>query len=128
MDGTDELLIDKYLSNKLTEQEREVFNQKMQDENFVKEVVFHENLKTAAIIEGREKLKEKLKKISQTNKPAAITIFLKGSIYPLAASLFFMVAISSLLYNISSYNSTNFSKRGCGAIKSMDWTNSIMTR
>ena len=128
MDENDDILIDKYLTSTLTEQERDIFNQKMQDENFAKEVVFREHIKTAAIIEGREKLKQKLKVISQKNKPSAITILLKGFTYPLAASLFFMFAISSLLYNKSSYNSTNFSKRGSGAIKSMNWTNSIITR
>ena len=119
MGGENEILIDKFLSGTLNEQEKQIFGEKMIDPAFASEVTFYKQLKTAAIIEGRSEFKKKLEQISfdYSNKKEPVIIQFNQTIrqiaYPLAASIILIVALSALYVYQSSYNQlSKFSKRG----------------
>ena len=115
---SDEALIDRFLSGLLTNDERKEFEKKMNDSVFAEEVNFYRKLKSAAIQIGRENLKAQLKIISteySQKKPLPQSTFqiLSQWGYPIAASIVFIISISTLYFHQSNYvRISKFSKRG----------------
>jgi len=144
MDGENEILIDGFLSGTLSEKEKQIFDQKMIDPGFVLEVTFYKQMKTAAIIEGRNEFKKRLEQIGldHSNKKEPILILFNQAIrqiaYPLAASFILIVALSALYIYQSSYNQlSKFSKKGgyssiiktnvkVSSLNSVSWKQSIL--
>ncbi len=119
MKNDNEILIEKFLTGNLNQDEEIIFNENLTKSEFASEVMFYKQLKTAAILEGRAELKRKLSQIGNEHgkvnlqKRISFSTALKQIAYPMAASLVILVTVSSLFYYKTAYNSySHFSKRG----------------
>ena len=101
-------LIEKHIFGKSSEQEKNIFEQRIKDDKeFAQEVAFIRDLKISSREFGREELKNKLKKIAHEHKsdgtkqnPGFRTYF------AIAASIVAVIGIVSLLYWTQSKNDT----------------------
>lgn len=101
----DHTLIEKYHLKQLTASEQELFEQRLQDVAFKKELDLQGDLKMAFKAEGRKQLKNQLndfekkiqkQKVSTTSSPARFSI---GRILTIAASLIFLIIAGYWLSN-----------------------------